>query len=209
MYIPEKFQNSDRESIYAFIRRNGFGILVSKSLGPITATHTPLELSDDGTKLFGHISQANPQAKDFKTGEEVLVIFHGPHAYISSSWYDHENVPTWNYIAAHVYGSIEVIEGEKLIASLKHLVDKYEQASDNPVSVERMSPKYLESQVRGIIGFEIQISRVEAVNKLSQNRDKKNYTSIIEKLEHRNESHDHEIADAMRKTFNHNTGSVL
>jgi transcriptional regulator len=205
MYIPENFKNKDRESILQFIRQNGFGTLISKSSGPIAATHTPLELSDDGTKLFGHISRANPQGKDFIKGEEVLVIFQGPHAYISSSWYDHENVPTWNYLVAHVYGNIEVIEGEKLVESLKHLVDKYEQGSEKPVSVEGMSRKYLESQLRGIIGFEIRISRMEAAYKLSQNRDKKNYATIIQKLEQRNGTHDQAIAEAMRKTTNKNS----
>ena len=201
MYVPKNFQKTDKDSILEFIRQNSFGILVTNTSGKMLATHIPLELSEDGQKLHGHISRANPQGKDFTHGEEVMAIFNGPHAYISSSWYNHENVPTWNYMAAHVYGTIAIIEAEKLLASLSQLVDKYESASEKPVSVEKMSREYLERQVRGIIGFEIHISRMEAAYKLSQNRDKVNHEAIIHQLEKRNQDHDLKIADAMRRNF--------
>jgi transcriptional regulator len=199
MYIPKKFQNNEPDSIKDFIRQNGFATLVSQAEGRIVATHIPLELDAAGEKLHGHISRANPQWKHFADNQEVLTIFNGPHAYISSSWYNHENVPTWNYIAAHVYGTIRIIEGDELIESLKNLIDKYEKRSERPVSVEKMSPEYFQSQVRGVVGFEISITGIEAAQKLSQNRDRVNHDEIIRQLEKRNEGDDQKIAEAMRK----------
>lgn len=200
MYVPKHFQNHNKDEIKDFIHQNSFGILVNQSNGQLTATHIPLELSEDSAKLQGHVSKANPQWKNFSPGSEVLAIFNGPHAYISSSWYDHENVPTWNYIAVHVYGTIEIIEGERLYQALKKLVDKYEQHSERPISVERMSPGYVENAMRGLVGFEITITDIQAAYKLSQNRDSKNHKAIIQQLEKQNDPHSSGIADAMHKT---------
>jgi transcriptional regulator len=198
MYTPKHFINNNSAEVKDFIKKNAFGILVSQSAGKILATHIPLELSDDGTKLNGHLSRGNAQWKDFEKSEEVLAIFSGPHAYISSSWYNHENVPTWNYIAAHVYGSIEIIDGEKLHSSLKHLIDKYEQSSEKPVSVEKLSPDYLKRAMHGIVGFEISITKIEASFKLSQNRDEMNYNNIVHELEKRHDGQSSQVAQAMK-----------
>jgi transcriptional regulator len=199
MYIPKKFQVTEEAQILDFIRENGFAILVSLNEGKTNATHIPIQVSDDGKKLHGHLSKANPQWKNFNQ-QEVLVIFNGPHTYISSSWYNHENVPTWNYIAVHVYGTIRVIEGDALIDSLKSLTNKYEKNSAKPVSVEKLSPEYFQSALRGVVGFEIEITNMEAAYKLSQNRDKINHAEIINKLEKRNQGDDVKIARAMRDT---------
>lgn len=195
MYTPKNFQNTDAQEIQDFIRKNGFGILVSTVENKLWATHIPLVLSDDGTKLIAHISRANKQWKDFRANEEVMVIFNGPHSYISSSWYNHENVPTWNYIAVHVYGTIQIIEGDRLYQSLKQLVDKYEKNSACPVDVERMSTEYVHRQMQGITGFEIEITRTEATYKLSQNRDQVNHESITTALE---KTGDHQAAEVGR-----------
>ena len=195
MYVPKQFRNNDASTINDFIRHHGFGILVSESDNRIVATHIPLELSEDETKLRGHIARANPQWKNFQNNSEVMIIFPGPHAYVSSSWYDHENVPTWNYIAVHVYGKIKIIEGDELYSALKQLVDKYEKASEYPVSVEKMSPQYVRQSIKGLVGFEIEITSIEAAYKLSQNRDRKNYINIINELEKRGD-HDSKLVAA-------------
>jgi transcriptional regulator len=199
MYVPKQFRNNDASTINDFIRHHGFGILVSQSDSRMVATHIPLELSEDATKLRGHIAKANPQWKNFQDNSEVMVIFPGPHAYVSSSWYDHENVPTWNYIAVHVYGKIQIIEGEELYSALKHLVDKYENTSEYPVSIEKMSPEYVRQSIRGLVGFAIEISSIEASYKLSQNRDRKNYFNIINELEKRGDHESKSIAAEMKK----------
>jgi len=199
MYVPEKFQNKESAAITEFLRSNSFGILVSQAQQKIVASHIPMELSEDETKLFGHLSRANSQWKGFSGSAEVLAIFPGPHAYISSSWYDHENVPTWNYIAVHVYGKIKIVEGESLYQSLKSQVNKHEMDSVRPVSVERMSPEYVQKSIRGIVGFEIHITGIEAAYKLSQNRDEKNYRNIIGELEKKSDSGAQQIANAMKR----------
>jgi transcriptional regulator len=202
MFIPAQYKNENTTEVKDFIRHHGFGVLITHG-EKLWGTHIPLELSEDGNHLHGHISKANAQWRNFKSGEEVMAIFTGPHAYISSSWYDHENVPTWNYIAVHVYGTIRTIEGDLLYESLKRLTNKYEKSSADPVSLERMSPDYIKKAMLGLVGFEITITNIEAAYKLSQNRDRKNHEAIIHQLEKRNDHDSLQVAAAMKKNTYH------
>jgi transcriptional regulator len=152
--------------------------------------------------LHGHVAKANSQWKHLAEAEEVLVVFQGPHAYISSSWYTHENVPTWNYLAVHVYGKARLIEGEELMHHLKSLVDQYETGRPNRVQVETMTPSYLEGQIRALVGFAVEINEVHASAKLSQNRDDENHERIVQQLEQSPLASDQEVADEMRKRRN-------
>ena len=139
--------------------------------------------SDENEILFGHLSKANKQWKTFSENDEILAIFSESHAYISSSWYNHENAPTWNYQAVHVYGRLHIIEGEHLKDHMTSLVDIYEKGLSNPVSIPTMSPGYYEKEIRGVVGFEIEITDIQAAYKLSQNRDTENYNRILDGLE--------------------------
>ncbi len=201
MYIPDIFINENQEEIKDFLQKNSFGILVNQINGKLWATHIPLELetNKNGKQvLYGHISKENQQWKSFEDNNKVLAIFSGPHSYISSSWYDHENVPTWNYIAVHIYGTIKIIEGEAVIENLKKLVDKYEKNSENPIIVEDLSKKTM-MQTRGIVAFEIEIDVIQAKHKLSQNRDEKNYDNIISELKKTENPQATAIANEMTK----------
>ena len=201
MYTPDIYKNENQEEIKKFLQENSFGILINQTNGKLWATHIPLELETDtegNTILEGHISKENIQSEGFKENDQVLAVFSGPHSYISSSWYDHENVPTWNYIAVHVYGRIKIIEGEAVIKSLKKLVDKYEQKSQNPVRVEDLSQQTM-NQARGVVAFEIEITEIQATRKMSQNRDAKNYQNIITALERNNTSDSLATANEMKK----------
>jgi transcriptional regulator len=201
MYIPELYKNENQEEIRQFINDNGFAILVNQTNGKPWATHIPLilDFNDSGKDvLIGHISKENPQAESFKKNGNVLAIFSGPHAYISSSWYDHENVPTWNYLAIHVYGKITILDYEQSILSLKKLVDKYEANSVNPIKIEELSQKTM-NQAKGIVAFKIEIISIESVKKISQNRDNQNFENIISELEKNDETHSKEIAKIMKK----------
>lgn len=185
MYIPEYFKNKDLEEVKDFLQQNSFGILITNKDNKSWGTHIPLELEKDALGkevLYGHISKANPQWKHFKEAGEILAIFSGPHAYVSSSWYNQENVPTWNYIAVHIYGELVVLEEEELLFSIKKLVNKYEANSANPVKVEEMSESTLR-QLKGIIGFKIHIKEIQAAYKLSQNRDTEDYHNITKELD--------------------------
>jgi transcriptional regulator len=167
----------------------------------LCATHIPLELDNNRNGeqvLMGHISKENPQWTAFESDDQVLAVFTGPHAYISSSWYDHENVPTWNYSAVHVYGKIKIIEGNAVIDSLTKLVDKYEQNSKCPVRVADLSKKTM-MQARGIVAFEIKIEEIQAQTKMSQNRDDKNYSNIISELEKTESPQSMAVAKEMAK----------
>lgn len=201
MFTPEIYKNENQEEIKKFLQENSFGILVNQTNGKLCATHIPLELetNTDGNQILqGHISRENPQWKGFSDNDQILAIFSGPHAYISSSWYDHENVPTWNYIAVHVYGKIKIIEGEAVLDSLKKLVDKYEQRSENPVRVENLSKKTI-LQTRGLVAFEIEITDIQSTKKMSQNRDDKNYQNIISELEKTKGVQEIAVAAEMKK----------
>jgi transcriptional regulator len=199
MYVAKSNRNENNEELLDFIRQNGFAILISTVEGKPWATHVPLILSADGKKLSGHLARGNKQWKAWNDTTDMLAIFTGPHTYISSSWYDHENVPTWNYIAVHVYGKIRTITGDELLEGLKALTNKYEHASVKPVTVEGMSESFLSKELLGIVGFEIEITRIEAAYKLSQNRDDKNYKEIISQLRKRPDEDSHHVADEMEK----------
>ena len=172
MYTPPHYQNSDIAEIKDFLVQNSFGILINIVDNKPWGTHIPLELETDEKGqyiLVGHIAKANPQWKSFDEEAEVLCIFNGPHAYVSSSWYKEEEVPTWNYIAVHVYGKLKVLSEAETMQSMHRLVEKYERDSKNPISLKDMSPKTLR-QVKGVVGFQIQITDIQATYKLSQTR---------------------------------------
>ncbi len=201
MYTPEIYKNEDSESIKNFLRENSFGLLINQTNGKLCATHIPIELeiNKKGEEVLrGHISKENPQWTAFVSDNKVLAVFTGPHSYISSSWYDHENVPTWNYTAVHIYGTITILEGDEVIDSLTNLVDKYEQTSKCPVRVANLSKKTM-MQTRGIVAFEIKIEEIQATNKMSQSRDSKNYENIITELENTGNPQSVAVAKEMTK----------
>lgn len=201
MHIPSYFKNENLQEVRAFIKHNSFGILITASNNKIMGTHIPLELEKDVNGedvIYGHVSKANVQWKNFKDHEEVLLIFNGPHAYVSSSWYDHENVPTWNYVAVHVYGKIQVIGEDELLYSLNQLMDKYEANMENPLRMQDFSDKTMK-QVKGIVGFKVFISEIQAAYKLSQNRNKKDYQEIIDQLKKSNKHVDRDVSEIMNR----------
>jgi len=186
MYIPRRYEEKDKEKIFAFIKENSFGILVSVKDGLPVGTHIPLLVEKNAAGediLMGHISRGNDQKTTLPDGAKVLVIFPGPHAYVSPRWYTQPNVPTWNYISVHVYGTVKIIEGEALKAALSRLVDNYEHAMPHPLRLEEIPEKMFNDEVRGIVGFEIRIEDIQAAYKLSQNRDAQSYHQVIGQLE--------------------------
>jgi transcriptional regulator len=198
MYTPLQYKNTNISEIKDFLINNSFGILVNQVDGKPWATHIPLELDVDSAGndvLVGHIAKANPQWKS--CSEQVLCIFNGPHSYISSSWYKEEEVPTWNYIAVHIYGSLNILTEEAVLTSLHKLVDKYEKDSKEPISLHDMSPKTMR-QIKGIVGFQIKIEDIQATYKLSQGREH-DHQKIISELEQREDSASSAIAKCMRK----------
>jgi len=202
MYIPLEYKNTNVEDVKAFVQANSFGILVSQVNDKPWATHIPMELTKNAEGkdvLLTHVSRGNIQWKDIDETQEVLAIFQGPHTYVSSSWYDYESVPTWNYIAVHVYGKMKLLEGQELWDTLKRLVDKHEKSVEHPVSMEKMSKKYINREIKGVKGIEIEISSIEASYKLSQNKSEKNHDTIVNELKKRKDDYSHQVAVAMKK----------
>lgn len=186
MYIPRHYKNLNFNEVKGFLKENSFAILINQVDGRPWATHIPLELEVDGKGeelLVGHIARANPQWKYFEQNKEVLCIFNGPHSYISSSWYKEEEVPTWNYIAVHIYGTLEILDETAVLSSLHRLVDKHESASKQPLSLHHLSKKTMR-QIKGIVGFKIVINEIQAAYKLSQGREE-DHPKIIDELKER------------------------
>jgi transcriptional regulator len=203
MYVPKLFENKDTESILQFIQKHPFGILVTQGVENIVATHIPLllyKLENGNYVLRGHIARANDQHLNWqKSGEtDVLTIFTGAHAYISSSWYEKPNVSTWNYIAVHAYGKLRILEGEALHAAMSDLTRHFEAGQAKPMLVEKMPTDMVRRELRGIVGFEIAIEKLQGKEKLSQNRNPADYQNIIHELEQSSYPEAKAVADAMR-----------
>jgi transcriptional regulator len=201
MYVPPYFDDSSPEEIRSFVDKNSFATLVNTTKGRLWATHIPLEWEkrEENDFLIGHISKGNRQWKGFNENADVLAIFLGAHSYVSSAWYDHENVPTWNYAAVHIYGTLRTIEGKELHDSLNQLMTKYEHLAKSHLKLDDLSKPFLDQEIKGIVGFEIKISEVQAAFKMSQNRNYQSYHSIIDHLS-KSENHDaHEVSEIMKK----------
>ena len=177
MYILSHFAVTDERQIYEFIDAHGFGELVSVSRGRLIATHLPVYLSDDKTRLYGHIARQNPQALDIE-GQEVLVTLLGPHDYISPAWYTSPGVPTWNYQAVHLYGQCAVLRSPERVAEIvERLTSRYEARLPDP-----WQPAYCREMLNAIVGLKITISEIECKFKLSQNRSGQDRLNVIQQL---------------------------
>ena len=142
MYIPKYYEVTDKDEIRKFIQEHSFATIITTKHGKPIASNLPLELRTEKGEEFltGHMAYANLQWRTFEESKDnVLVMFHGPDAYISSSWYENDNVPTWNYQTVHVYGHARMMTEEELQEDLKLLLKKYEQAREQPVLWENLS----------------------------------------------------------------------
>jgi transcriptional regulator len=203
MYIPKHFEEKDLNEIAALVKEFGFATLVSAADEIPMATHIPLELviDEEGRwKLHGHIARANPQWRSFASQPAVLAIFMGPHSYVSPSWYDHKNVPTWNYKAVHLSGSVNIIEGEALETMMRDMMYRYETIhAESPLSLDELPRELLDKDLRGIVGVEITVDKIEAVSKLSQNKNNTSYANVIEALKKLDAYDSMRIATEMEK----------
>lgn len=200
MYIHKLYREENREKILEFLRQNEFATLVAHDGEKPVASHLLMEIVEDGENLYvnGHMSKANSLWKILEKNAEVLVIFQGPHTYISPTWYNHVNVPTWNYQSVHVYGKPRLItERREAYGLLKRLIERHEVNS--PYRLETLPQDFVEKEMRGIVAFQIEVTRMDANYKLSQNRDDENYRSIVSHLENRTDELSHQVSEAMRK----------
>lgn len=206
MYIPKHFQVTDLEKMISFIRENSFGILFSQYDGELFATHLPFVIKTDENGeyyLISHFAKANSHWEFIR--DRVLVVFPGPHSYISAAWYQEENtVPTWNYIAVHVYGDfIRVDDRKELIKIIEDTIDYFESPSENPWKTD-LSNEFNSRLLDAVVGFKIKMNRIEGKWKLSQNHSVERRKRVIEGLRKTNNAEARKIADLMEQELGHN-----
>lgn len=184
MYIPEHFRNEDRASAVAFMRANPFAILVSNTDDGPFATHVPVVIRESADQLTirGHVAKANPHWRYLQNVPQCLMIFHGPHAYVSPANYEiRESVPTWNYGAVHASGPTRTYSSpEELLSMLHDLIPRFEAAYGE--QWESLGETYRQRMLGHIVGFEITVTQLEAKFKLSQNRTRQEQQNIIDSL---------------------------
>ncbi|MCA9119351.1 MAG: FMN-binding negative transcriptional regulator [Planctomycetaceae bacterium] len=205
MYIPSSFSETDVDRLHEFLEANSFATLITEGESGIIASHLPLLLdrgAGDRGILLGHMARANVQWREVDEAE-ALVIFHGPHAYISPAWYAEENVvPTWNYVAVHVYGKIRIVSDQDvLLQTLRKMVEKYERGTSSPWSIDEPDDGFLSSLLDSIVGFEVAIDRIEGKWKLSQNHTVARRTRVVDALQTRGGEQACAIANLMKVTI--------
>lgn len=204
MYVPSAFANNDLQNLHAFMERNSFATLVTGHAdGRLIASHIPLLLVRDDSSyghLCGHIARANDQWQD--VAGEALAIFNGPHVYVSPRWYEaKEVVPTWNYVAVHAYGPLEIITDRAQFRDLlRRMIDIFETGIENAWTLER-SGDAVDKLLAAIVGFRIPITRIEGKWKLSQNHPPERQAKVIAALESQSGEDAQEIAALMRKNL--------
>lgn len=184
MYSPPYNRVEDRTELVAFLRANDFPVLVTGTGGALHASHLPVMVHERGDRIVldMHMAKNNPQWREF-FDDEVLVIFTGPHAYISPRWYeDRERVPTWNYTAVHAYGIPRVIEDrDSKYRNQRGLVARLDP--EWLPKFDALSPAYVGKMLDGIVNFEIAVTRIETRWKLSQNRGRREMELIAAALD--------------------------
>jgi transcriptional regulator len=207
MHSPPYNRVENREQQLEFMRGNNFAILVTGVDGQLAASHLVCMIEERAGEsieragalvIVGHMAKSNPQWQSF-FDDDVMVIFHGPHAYVSPRWYEQqERVPTWNYAAVHAYGTPGVIEAREA----KHAVMRRLVALQDPQwlpKFEALRPAYLQQMLEGIVAFEIAVTRLETRWKLSQNRGRREQELIAAELEKSPDSLAHATAVLTRR----------
>jgi transcriptional regulator len=202
VYLPPHFTETREEVLLAHIERYDFALLITQGSGLI-ASQVPflIERRDGKLYLLGHLARPNPQCADLAAGGDALAVFHGPHAYISPSWYQAgPAVPTWNYASVHAYGPARAISDKDWLSDLlRRLSERHEAREAVPWRMQDQPETFLSGMMNGIVGFEIAVSRLEGKFKLSQNRPADDRPRIIAALEARDDADSHGVARMMRE----------
>lgn len=199
MYLPQHFAITNPEVLFDLMQRFSFATLVSVHENRPFATHIPFAVYPERNLLASHMARANPQWTTFAQNEEVLVIFQGDHSFISPAWYEkHPSVPTWNYMTVHAYGKLHIVEEPAVVKTHLHdLVGQYEQQW----KMDELPQEYLYGMMKGIVAFQIEITRLEGKFKLSQNRSRADQERVVAALEQSPHPGDRAVAKQMKKSL--------
>ena len=183
IYLPNSFVPKNDDEIYKLIKNHGFATLISGNDKEPYVSHTPILMDIKKKVLRGHLSKNNPHCKNLLKDKKIIVIFHGPHHYVSPTYYkNHPSVPTWNYAVVHISGSPRLITNRKeAIEFLSKLIDTYESGKTNRWDFN-LPEDYLKKMIDSIVFFEIVIEKIVAKYKLSQNRPREDVPNIIDHL---------------------------
>lgn len=203
MYSPPYNRIEDLRELADFMRANGFALVVTGTGGRLHASHLPVTVHERGGKLVihSHMAKNNPQWQEFfgdENADEILVVFSGPHAYVSPRWYaDQERVPTWNYAAAHAYGKVKLNPDR----AAKHAAQRELVGAMDPEwlpKFDALRPEYVEQMLEGIVTFDVEVTRLETRWKLSQNRGRREMELIAAQLEKSGDSGERALAALTR-----------
>lgn len=202
MYTPKHFQQAENKILIETMRANSFATVISVYENEPFISHLPLLIESQADKLLiiGHMARPNPQWKHFLSGSEITVVFSGPHTYITPSWYVNpkNEVPTWNYAVVHARGIPKVIEGyDEIHQILDKTVQEFEQMETVPWSFQ-LSENLKRNLVQGVVGFEIQVTRLEGKFKMSQNRSEKDRQGVLNGLSQRKDEMSKRVLELMK-----------
>ena len=201
MYKLPYFTEEDQEKVIAFMKENSFAVVTGFGEEYPVASHLPLNIEIRGEKIFftGHLMKNTDHHKAFEKNENILVVFNGPHTYISASWYTKPDVAsTWNYITVHAKGKIRFTDEAGTYNAVRSITNKYE-GTGTAASFDKLPKEYVMKLVNAIVGFEIEVMSIDNVFKLSQNHNEETRVSISSHLMKRGDGHSEAIAEEMRK----------
>lgn len=205
MYNLSYYKAQNEEEVKNFMQKHSFAILCILGDNHPVATHLPLLIDEDETGkiiLTGHVMRKTDHHQALEKNKDVLAIFTGPHCYVSASWYSNKkSASTWNYMTVHAHGTLKLLDEEGTYQAIKSLTNKYEDAS-SAAAFNEMTPEYIKSNLAAIIGFEIEVTKLENVFKLSQNRDVISRQQIIKELLQKGDHDSVSIANEMTKILN-------
>lgn len=200
MFQPKKYQKKDPEYIFDFINHHPFATLVIQG-EELLATHIPVlaEGTAENFRLFGHIAHSNEQIKYLKNGTEALLIFHGAHGYVSSSWYKEKDISTWDYSAVHINCKISLQKKEELEFTLERLVKEFETSQEKPLFYNDIPREMIEEHLPLITGFWAIPTKIQAIAKLHQGFDSEDIQRVISKLEGSKNDLSKELSNNIKK----------
>ena len=204
MYNPAAFVENRPDVLHRFLRRHPFATLISAGPNGFSSSHVPMLFDEPSNVLRCHVARANPHWQHLQASPETLVLFQGPHHYISPSWYASKQqggkvVPTWNYTTVHVQGRARIFDDrEDLVTLVRQLTNEHEASFEQPWSIDDAPSDYIDAMARSIVGIEISIDQIAGKGKLGQNRSEQDRRSAIEGLERLGTSASLEMAALMR-----------
>jgi len=206
MYAPHPFAHDRVDDLLAFIQHHPLGLLVAANAkGETEMALAPFRAYAVGGEigLATHLASVNPMCPFLSEGGNVQVWFQGPQAYVSSAWYGHANVPTWNYMGVEARGRVRIMAEQELLQELAALTGEHE-APESPVQMHRLPPAMVRGYLPHLVGLVLEEVTMKGIYKLSQNRNQEDHARIVAALEQRGRGQDWAVAQAMRQTGTHN-----